>query len=281
MNRRFLLPRALLVLLMPGAATALDAGCRQFFPDDQLPALTNPKLGQRTTLLRSDAYASLASAVTYGALWSAEDPTSASLEATRHVRREGGFHADDRLSPPDQAQLADYRRSGYDRGHMTPSGDMPDEQAQQQTFSLANMVPQTAQLNRGIWEGVESAVRRLAEREGELYVVTGPALRGQQLSTIGSDGVLVPTLTWKAVYDPRAAGTGVYVCRNSHQPTCDTVPVATLIREVGIDPFPALPARLKQQTMALPPPEESPCGHSGRERRHHKDRSLLGQLLGD
>ena len=81
-----------------------------------------------------------------------------------------------------------YRRSGYDRGHMTPSGDMPDEHAQQQTFSLANMVPQTAALNRGVWEGIESAVRDLAVRQGELYVVTGPVFAGQELKSIGPDG---------------------------------------------------------------------------------------------
>ena len=124
-------------------------------------------------------------------------------------------------------------------------------------------------------------MRRLAEQEGELYVVTGPAFHGRQLSSIGPDGVLVPTSTWKAVYDPRAEGTGVYVCRNSQQPTCDIVPVATLARVVGIDPFPALPDRLKRQAMALPPPEDSPHARGGHKPRHHKDRSLLGQLLGD
>ena len=121
---------------------------------------------------------------------------------------------------------------------MTPSGDMPDEHAHGQTFSLANMVPQTAELNRGVWEGVESAVRHLAEREGELYVVTGPGFHGDRLSSIGPDGVLVPTSTWKAVYDPRAGGAGVYVCKNTDQPTCDTVPVAALVRVVDIDPLP-------------------------------------------
>ena len=276
---RCFLPLAL-VLLMPTVAAAQEA-CPQFFPSGQPPVLTNPKLDQRTTLLCNDAYASLASGVTHGAIWSAEHPTAASLEAARHIRREGEFHAEDRLPPADQAQLTDYRRSGYDRGHMTPSGDMPDEQAQGQTFSLANMVPQTAQLNRGIWEGVESAVRHLAEREGELYVVTGPAFHGDRLASIGPDSVLVPTSTWKAVYDPRTNGTGVYVCRNTEQPTCDTVPVITLIRVVGIDPFPGLPESVKREAMALPPPEDSPYAHTGSRPHHRKERSFLDQLLGD
>ena len=272
----------LFVLLGPTTAIAQDANCLRLFPGGQPPSLMNLKLAQRTTLLCNDAYAALASGVTHGAVWSAEHPTAASLEAARHVRREGEFHAEDRLPPADQAQLTDYRRSGFDRGHMTPSGDMPDEQAQGQTFSLANMVPQTSQLNRGIWEGVESAVRHLAEREGELYVVTGPTFHGDRLASIGPDGVLVPTSTWKAVYDPRASGTGVYVCKNTEQPTCDTVPVATLIRVVGIDPFPSLPERLKREAMALPPPEDSRYAHASHgRRRHHEEPGLLEWLLGN
>ena len=222
-----------------------------------MPLLLNAKLAPRTTLLCDDGYAVLASGITHGALWSAEHPTAASLAAARATPRQGQFHPDDRLPPADQAQVADYRRSGYDRGHMTPSGDMSDERSQQQTFSLANMVPQTAALNRGIWVGIEMAVRHLASREGELYVVTGPAFGGGQLQAIGPDGVLVPSATWKAVYDPRASGAGVYLCGNIARPACEVISVAALARVIGVDPFPALPADVKERVMTLPAPEKS------------------------
>jgi DNA/RNA endonuclease G (NUC1) len=58
-----------------------------------------------------------------------------------------------------------------------PSGDMPDPHAQQQSFSLANIVHQAPTLNDGVWEGIENAVRQLATRHGELYVVSRPAFR--------------------------------------------------------------------------------------------------------
>lgn len=280
MTRSPLLPVALFAFLSPMGAVAQDTSCAQMFLGGQAPALVNPRLGQRTTMLCNDAYAVLASGVTHGAVWSAERPTRASLELARQIRREGEFHVEDRLPSADQAQLADYRRSGFDRGHMTPSGDEPDETSQQQSFSLANMVPQTAELNRGVWEGVESAVRDLAVAEGGLYVVTGPAFRGDQIKSIGPDGVLVPTSTWKAVYDPRAGGAGVYVCRNTAAPTCDTVSVATLTQVVGIDPFPALPESVKQVALVLPPPKDSPYATKG-HRRHRRggERGLLEQLL--
>ena len=67
-------------------------------------------------------------------------PTTASLAAAGATPRQGDFHPDDRLPETDQAQLVDYRQSGFDRGHMTPSGDMPTKTAQEQSFSLANIV---------------------------------------------------------------------------------------------------------------------------------------------
>ena len=263
-----------LALLVPVAALAQAPACPRFFPGGQVPVLVNPRLAQRTTLLCNDAYAALASGVTHGALWSAERLTRASLETARRTPREGQFHPDDRLPFGDQAQLDDYRRSGYDRGHMTPSGDMPDEAAQQQIFSLANMVPQTAALNRGVWEGIESAVRDLAAQEGELYVVTGPVFAGEELKSIGPHGVLVPSSTWKAVYDPRVGGAGAYVCTNTASPRCDMVSVAVLTRMTGVDPFPAVPSSVKDIAMSLPPPQPSPYATG----RHRRERRGQGQF---
>ena len=205
---------ALVIGLMAGpalAAATQPIACSQLFAGSQPPALTNPRLAQRTTLLCNDAYAVLASGVTHGPIWSAERPTAASVATARTTERAGRFHPDDRLPPGDRAQLEDYRGSGYDRGHMTPSGDMPDERSQQQTFSLANMVPQAAKLNRGAWAGIEMMVRDLAVQEGELFVVTGPIFQGQEIQSIGSNGVLVPTIIWKAVYSPGRGGTAAYL----------------------------------------------------------------------
>ena len=248
--------------------------CPQFFAGGQPPALVNSRLAQRTTLLCNDAYAVLASGVTHGAIWSAERPTAATVAAARDTVRESQFYPDPRLPAADQAHLEDYRRSGFDRGHMTPSGDMPDWQAQQQSFSLANMVPQSPELNRGIWAGIETAVRDLAAGEGELYVVTGPAFQGQQLQSIGPGGVLVPSATWKAIYSPHAGGTGVYVCANTSKPRCGVVSVATLISMVAVDPFPALPASMKEAAIALPTAEAGRHGSRRRSPRQRQPASL-------
>jgi endonuclease G, mitochondrial len=122
-----------LALLLPFAArTEERVLCPALFAGGQPPALLNPKLARRTHGLCFDAFAVLASGVTRGPLWSAEHSTAASLAAARGTARVNQFHPESALPIEDRAELADYTRSGYDRGHMTPSGDMPDAGAQQQ-----------------------------------------------------------------------------------------------------------------------------------------------------
>lgn len=239
------------------SAIAQSQSCPQFSPDGVMPELDNPKLTPRTTLLCNDGFASLNSGLVHQPLWSAEYLTASAVSSASSIgRTTNRFHADGRLPAGDGAVLSDYRRSGFDRGHMVPSGDAATIQAQEQTFTLANVVPQTAALNEGIWTGVEMAVRHLAQRDGAVYVVTGPAFHDSTRG-IGHD-VLVPSSTWKAVYDPTSAGAGVYVCKNNDTPTCTIVSVAALIHAVGIDPFPSLPADMKARAMDLPEPESSP-----------------------
>lgn len=263
-----------LLLLAPGARAA---GCAGLFAGGATPVLVDLRLAQGVVLLCDDAFSAAASPVTRGALWSAEHLTAGSVAAARRIPREGEFHADDRLVPGQRAELEDYRGSGYDRGHLAPSGDMPTPQAQQQSFSLANMVPQASELNRGPWAAIEGAVRDMAEQRGELYVVTGPAFIGARVGSIGTDGVLVPTATWKAIYDPRA-GTAAYVCSNFSRPVCQTVTVARLTQAVGIDPFPAVPTVVKARAMPLPDP--GPGAYHPHARRPARQRTLLEQLLG-
>ena len=115
----------LTLFVASAAALAQATTCSRLSPSGQLPVLVNPRVAPHTTLLCNDAYAALASGVTHGALWSAEYPTAACLAQARETGRANRFHPDARLPYADAAQLEDYRRSGYDRGHMALSGDMP------------------------------------------------------------------------------------------------------------------------------------------------------------
>ena len=249
---------ALLALLIsPAAARAEPMGsCAPLFVNGHAPVLLNARLAERTHALCDRAYAVRDSGITRGALWSAEHPTAEGLATAGQIRRVNLFHPEYSLPLGDRAELADYARSGFDRGHMTPSGDMPDPVAQQQSFSLANIVPQTAELNRGVWERIESAVRTVVKRTGEAYVVTGPAFQGANLQQIG-ERVLVPTSTWKAIFVPATGDAGAWSCTNTATPAYTVLSVAALASQTGVDPFPGLSQSVKATLGRLPVPRSA------------------------
>lgn len=86
-----------------------------------------------------------------------------------------------------------------------PAGDMRTPVAMAQSFSLANMVPQAPEHNRGAWaKTVENPTRKYASRAtGDVYVITGPVFVHNiaQSPSIGPGRVHVPTFLFKLVYD--------------------------------------------------------------------------------
>jgi endonuclease G len=244
----------LFVLLFASApAEAARTTCPDRFVGEQAPDLLNAELAARTRELCYSGFAVLHSGVTRTPLWSAEHLTRAHVNAAHDLIRVNRFHADPHLPAAERAELADYARSGFDRGHMAPSGDMPDPQSQEESFSLANMIPQNPNNNRSLWEGIESAVRNLTRKQGELYVVTGPIYAGATLQQLNGR-VLVPTSIFKAVYDPKRQQAGAYIVPNAAGDRWEAVSLAELARISGLDVFPALPASIKDNAMALPQP---------------------------
>ena len=90
--------------------------------------------------------------------------------------RAGSFHPDTALPAGFyQVQPADYSGTGFDRGHMCPSGDRTRTKADNDAvFVMSNMIPQAPDNNRKTWEGLESYCRTLAEAGDELYIISGP-----------------------------------------------------------------------------------------------------------
>ncbi|WP_457108475.1 DNA/RNA non-specific endonuclease [Methylobacterium sp. P5_C11] len=254
-RRPGLVAAALVLALGSTAARAQDA-CPALFADGRTPVLTNPKLAVRATPLCFEAFAVLHSGVTRTPLYAAEHLTRASVAAARTVARDDAFHEEARLPEDQRAALEDYVRSGFDRGHLAPAGDMPTMGAQAESFSLANIVPQNRVLNRGLWADIEESVRRLATRRGALFVVTGVIFSGTSVEQI-KGGVLVPTLLFKAVYDPARGEAGAYLARNDESKEWRALSIEALLQEAGIDVFPGLPLEARATAMNLPDPHAS------------------------
>ena len=233
-------------------STLAVADCSVQFADGTAPRALSAPATDRPHLLCFSAYAVLESGGTRTAVWSAEALTRDKVAAARTLTRDNTFHAEDALAHGERAELDDYSRSGWDRGHMTPSGDMPDVQSQAESFSLANMVPQAPRNNRRLWEHIEASTRRLASSTGEVYVVTGPGYTTAQPNWLNGR-VRIPDLIWKAVYVP-ARGAAAYLVRNDSGSDYSVVSIAEITRVTGVDPFPSLDAAQRETALALPAP---------------------------
>ena len=78
------------------------------------------------------------------------------------------------------AKPSDYVKSGYDRGHLCPAGDMTQSvEAMSETFYMSNMSPQVPGFNRGIWKSLEEQVRKWGKEE-QIHVVTGPVFENEK-----------------------------------------------------------------------------------------------------
>lgn len=108
----------------------------------------------------------------------------------------------DKLVVTTSAKSSDYTKSGYDRGHLCPAGDMGfNEIAMEESFFMSNISPQVPDFNRGIWKELESTVRKWAINERQVYVVTGPVFKNPK-GSIGKEEVLVPGYYFKIIFDP-------------------------------------------------------------------------------
>lgn len=154
------------------------------------------------------------------AFWSAEHVTADEVKGKSE--REDAFQSDPLIPDQLEAQLSDYAKSGYARGHLAPVGNFRDDPKEaQESFYLTNMVPQWQKCNNaGVWSQIERVVRDWAVHYGELYVVTGPIYQGE-VKTIGR-GVRVPDQLFKVVWNPQLNATVGFVVPNL--PLCKTKP---------------------------------------------------------
>lgn len=248
-------------LALPAWATTQ---CSSLFAAGVAPTITNIKLKPRTQEVCFESFAVLNSGISRTPLYSAEHLTRANVEAANTLSRHDSFHPESSLPAHDRAELSDYARSGFDRGHMSPNGDMANRSAQAESFSLANMVPQVHANNAGVWAGIEETARQMALSEGEMYVVSGPAFIGNDIQRIGN--VLVPTHLWKVLYSPSQHRAGAYVITNDDTRTYSSVTVSALENMIGISLLPGLSQKIRDSGMELPTPS-SPRGGNRRKSR--------------
>ncbi|KAL4817391.1 hypothetical protein BDW67DRAFT_160412 [Aspergillus spinulosporus] len=150
--------------------------------------------------------------------WVAEHITPASLALKNADRKHSTFFEDSTIPPLFRAKLADYFRSGYDRGHQVPAADAKwSQEAMDGTFALTNMCPQVGEgFNRDYWAHFEEFCRDLTKRYPSVRIVTGPLYLPHRdadgkwrvnYEVIGTPpNVAVPTHFYKVVYAEEGPG---------------------------------------------------------------------------
>lgn len=102
----------------------------------------------------------------------------------------------------------DYLGSGFDRGHLCPSGDRDSLSGDNATtFYMTNMIPQAPDLNQKVWVDFENYCRVLVEEGNELFIsaggygVGGEGSLGYKTDIKASSGnnIVVPSNMWKVV----------------------------------------------------------------------------------
>ncbi|HEX8178282.1 MAG TPA: DNA/RNA non-specific endonuclease [Pyrinomonadaceae bacterium] len=149
------------------------------------------------------------------------------------VQRQNNFHPEAAL-PAGFKRVTpdDYTGTGFDRGHVCNSKDRTATEADNsETFSMANMLPQTPDLNRQVWESLESYSRTLAQQGKQLYIIAGGYGAAK---TIGkANKVNVPTNCWKIVLVAPAGSDFSQIDRNARVIAVDMPNV----QGIALDPW--------------------------------------------
>lgn len=117
------------------------------------------------------------------------------ISCNERVHRTNNFKADP-LLPKETSLDADYKYSGYDRGHNMDAYDCGcDVQGMNESFYYSNMCPQTPKLNRGQWKRLEEYTRNKALQYDSVLVWCGSV----SISDEHIGKVSVPDYCWKII----------------------------------------------------------------------------------
>ena len=224
-------------ILLLSSHLAQAGECDYLYAGGAAPIITNVRMAAKTQELCSSEFVVMHSGITRGPLWSAEYLTSQQLANT--PKRKNSFHADKRLPKANRSELKDFARSGYDRGHMTASGNAGSPESQRESFAMSNMIPQNPNNNRQLHARIESEIRYFARSEGALYVITGPLFIGSTLLQL-NDRIMIPTHIYKLVYDPKQHAAAAYLEKNESGADYKIISVAELSKMAGINFLPGV-----------------------------------------
>jgi len=143
------------------------------------------------------------------------------------------------------ADWRNYKKSGYDKGHLCPAADRKfSKPAHDETFLTSNISPQKHDFNAGVWNRLEQKIRYWAKKYDGIYIVTGGVLE-EKLTSIGTENVTVPKYFYKVLLDNQNGNIKMIAFlvphKESNKPLYHFVVSVDRIEQLtGIDFFPQL-----------------------------------------
>lgn len=174
--------------------------------------------------------------------------------SSKEKKRANCFATDKGIPNAMSATPQDYAKSGYDKGHLAPAGDMCwSTDAMRESFLMSNMAPQVPSFNRGVWNMLEKHLRNFAALGKPLFIYTGPIFKEcSHTNGIGKSNVLVPSAFYKAVYNetPNEESMIAFVIPNSsaNAPlSVYAISIDSLEKMTGMDFFNTLPKKKQEE----------------------------------
>lgn len=144
-----------------------------------------------------------------------------------NCKRTDNWINDTKLSMP----TTQFNKSGYDKGHLANAEDFAYScSLQSKTFRYYNCLPQTPNLNRGVWKKWEKIIRDESQKDS-LLIITG----GIWLTKTTCNGMYIPDECWKVVYSLRAQVV-IHVLlftNRTKNSTCKEIHITELEKKLG------------------------------------------------
>ncbi len=267
------------------------ADCQDDFYQENAPTYSDKNLLKNSYPLCFNGFAVMYSGKTKTPIWSAEHLSKSKITRGSRLERKNNFHEEMRIPDKYRANVSDYSSSGYDRGHLAPNANMATKKEQYDSFSLANIAPQSPYLNRGTWKKLESSVRSLTKKHGETYTVTGILFKTKKPATLPNN-LAIPTHFFKAVYIPKTEQSGVYIAPNDESGRLTLISLDEFATYSNMNIMPALPKKVTKlenlptdwvraqslddmETM----PQASKKNENSTDKAEDKNANWLGKLL--
>lgn len=136
--------------------------------------------------------------------------TKNKVTCKKPIPRKNIFRPDPQI--PELSDLeSSYKKSGFDRGHMSPAADNQclTEIIMNESFFYSNISPQYHSLNAGDWKKLEVWSRELSKKFDSIHIWSGNI---GEIKKIGQ--VSVPEICWKVVLIKKTNETKYYLFKN-------------------------------------------------------------------